>query len=521
MAAPPVEGGGDGMPEGEDTKMGDDPSEGRSESQPADTGSEETTKWGAFMVVGSIKEAEALVKKLKMHDVEWMPPGRVQRSWYANAPNSPLLERAIAAAAAGKWVIASMERDVMWRYELPGTRPSKQKQGQSPTKPSVMPSGAPQRAAGVTPAGAWRSPLSHTSQRVHPIPLSKEAAGALIKSEIASRLEQYEQQLEAAKAKSKRRKAELKDREAVITGLKAELAALQGQAKSSENAAATSSPPDLQVPPEKQERWAWQREIREVTKEVKEIAQKSTAVQVEQIRRNEEVAVLAQSLSALRRQLDALQQLIAEQEDRRSQRADQSQATQLQPKPRRKGPTGAMDLPPQTFVFGGKVYQQPLPAAPVWPVHQGLGFEPAAPARVAPAELEDAKEPAVERPEPEAGAEREGDEAGAEEEQKPGDVWEVAPLLATPDKLPPAVLDPTVRTTRGRSPGGTPSRGEVLRQNAADRMAVEEDSAAKWAVVVAVPKEVRELSAAEGSEQREAAPLVRRGPLFEDQNFPL
>jgi hypothetical protein len=111
---------------------------------------------------------------------------------------------------------------------------------------------------------------------------------------------------------------------------------------------------------------------------------------------------------------------------------------------------------------------------------------------VAPA-VEDAKEPAVERPEPEAGAEREGDEVGAEEEQKPGDVWEVAPLLATPDKLPPAVLDPTVRTTRGRSPGGTPSRGEVLKQNVADRMAVEEDSAAKWAVVVAGPKEVREL----------------------------
>jgi hypothetical protein len=72
------------MPEDtEDTKMDDDPSEGRSGSQPADTGSEETTKcqWGAFMVVGNIKEAEALGKKLKMPDVEWMPPGRVQRSW--------------------------------------------------------------------------------------------------------------------------------------------------------------------------------------------------------------------------------------------------------------------------------------------------------------------------------------------------------------------------------------------------------------------------------------------------------
>ncbi len=53
---------------------------------------------------GSLKEAGALMKKLKMPDVEWMPPGRVQRSWYADVtvPNSPLLERAIVAAAAGK-----------------------------------------------------------------------------------------------------------------------------------------------------------------------------------------------------------------------------------------------------------------------------------------------------------------------------------------------------------------------------------------------------------------------------------
>ena len=40
----------------------------------------------------------------------------------------------------------------------------------------------------------------------------------------------------------------------------------------------------------------------------------------------------------------------------------------------------------------------------------------------------------------------------------------------------------------------------------------------KWAVVVAVPKEVRELSVAEESE-REETRMARRGPLFEDQNF--
>jgi hypothetical protein len=59
-----------------------------------------------------------------------------------------------------------------------------------------------------------------------------------------------------------------------------------------------------------------------------------------------------------------------------------------------------------------------------------------------------------------------------------------------------------------------------LRQNAADRMEPEDelDAAAKWAVVVAVPKEVRELSVAEESE-REETRMARRGPLFEDQNF--
>jgi hypothetical protein len=140
-------------------------------------------------------------------------------------------------------------------------------------------------------------------------------------------------------------------------------------------------------------------------------------------------------------------------------------------------------------------------------------FGRAAPAGVAPAEPEDEKETvAVRPPELETGAEGEGDEGGAE------GIWQVAPQLATPAKLPPAVLDPTVKTTRGRSPGDTPSRDEVLRQNAADRMEDELDAAAKWAVVVAVPKEVRELSVAEESE-REETRMARRGPLFEDQNF--
>ncbi len=126
-------------------------------------------------------------------------------------------------------------------------------------------------------------------------------------------------------------------------------------------------------------------------------------------------------------------------------------------------------------------------------------FGRAASAGVAPAEPEDEKGTVVVRPlELASEAKGEGDEGGAEGEQQPADVWQVAPQLATPAKLPPAVLDPAVKTTRGRSPRDTPSRAEVLRQNAADRMEDELEAALKWAVV------------------------VRRRPLFGDldQNFP-
>ena len=139
----------------------------------------------------------------------------------------------------------------------------------------------------------------------------------------------------------------------------------------------------------------------------------------------------------------------------------------------------------------------------MWPAHNGdFVFGRAADsAGVAPAEPEDEKETAVVRPpELETGAEGlgEGDEGGAEGEQQPKGIWQVAPQLATPAKLPPAVLDPAVKTTRGTSPGGTPSRGEVVRRNAADQMEDELEAAQKWAVV------------------------VRRRPLFgdQDQNFP-
>jgi hypothetical protein len=173
---------------------------------------------------------------------------------------------------------------------------------------------------------------------------------ALIKSEIASRLEQYEQQLApaaAAKAESKRQKAELKVKEAVITSLKGELAALKDQVKSPAHSAAASSPPDLPDPTDKQERWGLMRELRDLTKQVGEIAQKYTAVQVEQIRGTGEVVAMRQNHSALEKQLEALQQLlVSEREARQIQWATRS---------RKSGPTGAVVPPPP-----------PLPGLQLW-----------------------------------------------------------------------------------------------------------------------------------------------------------
>jgi hypothetical protein len=170
----------------------DDPSGKKTVSPPAGIGLLEGTTEGAFMVLSTVDKTRRLLEQLKMPEAELMtsrPWG--QRTWFAVVPSSPLLELAIAAAAAGKWVIASVDGcDVKWRFEVKGAPPPKRNQRQSPTKPSVLPSVAPQRAAGTTPANAWGRPLSHTSQPVHPIPLSKEDVSALIKSEIASRLEQ-------------------------------------------------------------------------------------------------------------------------------------------------------------------------------------------------------------------------------------------------------------------------------------------------------------------------------------------
>jgi hypothetical protein len=126
----------------------------------------------------------------------------------------------------------------------------------------------------------------------------------------------------------------------------------------------------------------------------------------------------------------------------------------------------------------------------------------------------------VRPPEPESGAEGEGDEKEAEAAQETEAVLQVAPQLATPTKVPPAVLgvkacskSTPARPTRVRSPGDTPSRDEVLRQNASDRMSVEDDEV-QWLTIMTKPSEARRLMAEEEAR-------CRRGPLFEDQNLTL
>jgi hypothetical protein len=376
--------------------MDDDKSEKKEVSQPEGTGLTEETKEGAFMVVGTVDKTWKLLGKLKerlkMPEVELMKPGPwAQRTWFTVVPSSPLLELAIAAAAAGKWVIASVDGcDVSWRFEVKGAPPPKRIQRQSPTKPSVMPSVAPQRAAGAAPARAWERPLSYTSQRVHPSPLSKEEVSLLIKTEVASLLTQYEQQLAAATAEVKRQEAEIKVKDADLKVKAAEIDSLKQALAAATSAvpAAEPSAPGLQCQSDKPDkhqelRWAL-RDYRDLNKDVKGVAEKCTAVQEGQRKRDHEVAMLSVSLSALHKQMDTLQQLIeSEREVRQSQGAIRS---------RKNGPVDVTVVVPPSpqvfkFNFGGEISQQPLPhwQAPLWPVHKGgFVFGQAASAGVAP-----------------------------------------------------------------------------------------------------------------------------------------
>ena len=79
-------------------------------------------------------------------------------------------------------------------------------------------------------------------------------------------------------------------------------------------------------------------------------------------------------------------------------------------------------------------------------------------------------------------------------------VLQVTPQLAsagtTPTKIPPAVVnvrtsmleEPPAKTKRPKSPGDTPSRDEVLRQNTADRMSAVDADVERWAVAATEPR---------------------------------
>ena len=150
-------------------------------------------------------------------------------------------------------------------------------------------------------------------------------------------------------------------------------------------------------------------------------------------------------------------------------------------------------------------------------------FGRAASAGVAPAEPEiETRIVVVPPPELASGAEGAGDEKEAEAAQETEAVLQVAPQLATPTatptKVPPEVLgvkacskSPPAKPTRVRSPGDTPSRDEVLRQNASDRMSGMEGDEVQWLTIMTKPSEARRLMAEEEAR-------CRRGPLFEDQN---
>jgi hypothetical protein len=332
--------------------------------------------------------------------------------------------------------------------------------------------------------------------------LSKEEVSLLIKTEVASLLTQYEQQLAAATAEVKRQEAEIKVKDADLKVKAAEIDSLKQALAAATSAvpAAAPSAPGLQCQSGKSDkhqesRWAV-RDYRDLNQDVRVAVEKCTAVQEGQRRRDQEVAVLSVSLSALHKQMDTLQQLImSDREGRQSQGATRS---------RKNGPVGAVvPSSPQVFNFGDEISQQPLPQAPVWPVHKGgFVFGQAASAGVAPAEPEVEKGIVVVRP-PElaSGEEGEGDEEEAEDAQETEAVLQVAPQLASPPAKP----------TRERSPGGTPGRDEVLRQNTADRMSGVEDDAVQWLTIMTPPEEARRLMAEEEAR-------CRRGPLFEDQN---
>jgi hypothetical protein len=164
----------------------------------------------ALMVVGTMKEAKALAKKLGMADLKWMQ----ERAEFAEWPRSPQLELAIVASAARdsgplagrEWAIANTTRDLKWRFDVPrrkGLRgPSHENHRCPPKEPAARPSVAPQQGADGSPSrgNARLHPLRQTSPLMRPSPSSQEELRNLIQTEVALMLGPYRLLLEKAKA---------------------------------------------------------------------------------------------------------------------------------------------------------------------------------------------------------------------------------------------------------------------------------------------------------------------------------
>jgi hypothetical protein len=395
----------------------------------------------------------------------------------------------------------STTRDLQWRFDAPGTRSSKEKQGWPPKAPSARPSVAPQRRAGAPPSrgnagNAWLHPLHHTSPPAHSSPLLTEDTSELIKTEVARLLEPYKQLPEAANSKAVLQDKVIAGKDEEIAGLREELAAAKAQAKLPAVPAAASSPPDPKFQLEQQDLRRLRQDVSGLSTDFKAVVNRCDGMKETLFHMSNEVTRHTQDMEE--RMEDQEQLLESEKEVRQIQWANMHQATQQPPKKGKKVSTGVTAASFQAFNFGGATNQQLLLAQPQWPACPGtFVVRQADTAAVA---SEPLRVTASERPpELETGEEGEEVEEEAEVEKEPEGVLQVTPQLASgdtiPTKIPPAVVNvracsksPPAKTKRAKSPGDTPGRDEVLRQNAADRMSGVDADVARWAVAAAEPR---------------------------------
>jgi hypothetical protein len=471
-------------------------------------------------------EAKALVEKMGMVGVEWMPPGaRVQRTWYTEWPDGPHLKLAMEAAVAGKWVMVNLGTgDRKWRFDVAGRRSSKKRPAWPPKEPAAWPSLPTRRGAGVplSEGNPWRHPLVSPPRPAHSSSVSTEDVRQLIQAEVTRLLAPYEQWLAEAKERAVRQDKVIADKEAEIASLKQELTAAKAQAKSSAvPAAVPMSLPDPKRQQEKQEKQEL-RQLQRVVSGLDDQLQGTVGICL-QIRERQDQIFTRLDIHAT--QIRVYQnQLETQRQELEAIEFSPQPATKLMPKKGRREST-VMVPSPQAFDFGGAAIQQPLPEQPQWPACPAtfvFGSADTAVVLVAPEPL---RETAPERPpgpelsekgeadekEPEAEPEPEGvlpvkpqleqprgqpGEEGAEDEKKPeGEqesegVLQVTPQLASGGNTPTKSQPEAVKGKRVLSPGGTPVREEVLRQNAIadDAMSEVDAEVSSWVVAEAAPR---------------------------------